>query len=97
MGINVEAGAPTIPYMKFNVMYPDLLGRVSFWLGFAYGVAARLVLMCRNATQWALEMKVLSSLPDRNLWQGSVAVFIDSGSSSVSLRGGLGELEMPVC
>ncbi|KWU42537.1 acid protease [Rhodotorula sp. JG-1b] len=58
LGINVEAGAPTIPYMKFNVMYPNLLGR------------------------WALEMKVLSSLPDRNLWQGSVAVFIDSGSSS---------------
>lgn len=29
-------------------------------------------------------MKVLSSHPDRNSWQGSIAVFIDSGSSSVS-------------
>ncbi|TKA50434.1 hypothetical protein B0A53_06316 [Rhodotorula sp. CCFEE 5036] len=58
LGINVEEGAPTVSYMKFNVMYPELLGR------------------------WALEMKVLSSLPDKSSWQGSVAVFIDSGSSS---------------
>jgi hypothetical protein len=28
LGINVEEGAPTVSYMKFNVMYPELLGRV---------------------------------------------------------------------
>ena len=67
--------------MKFNVMYPNLLGRVSFWLNSSYSFPPA---DAQNETQWALEMKVLSSLPDRNLWQGSVAVFIDSGSSSVS-------------
>jgi hypothetical protein len=30
LGISEKEGAPTVPYMKFNVMYPELLGRVSF-------------------------------------------------------------------
>lgn len=47
--------------------------------------------------QWALEMKRLSARPGYGeQWRGSVAVFIDSGSSTVSQKCGFVNLRCPV-
>ncbi|TKA50430.1 hypothetical protein B0A53_06312 [Rhodotorula sp. CCFEE 5036] len=59
LGVWTGKGSFTLPYSKYKVMYPEVLGR------------------------WALEMKTLSVRPGYGeQWRGSIAVFIDSGSSS---------------
>ena len=105
MGILTGKGSFTLPYSKYNVMYPELLGRVgSFvWFGLAwldFLFESPFVLMSRffpDFLQWALEMKRLSARPGYGeQWRGSVAVFIDSGSSTVSQKCGFVNLRCPV-
>ena len=97
LGVWTGKGSFTLPYSKYKVMYPELLGRVGPRLTLFCRLSRVILTSDRIRLQWALEMKTLSVRPGYGeQWRGSIAVFIDSGSSSVNQNMRFTNLEMPV-